>query len=621
MKQLALTTAIAAVLAPSFSFAADSLDDVQVTATRTAQTVDESIAPVTIITRADIERIQAETVAEALRAVPGLFVSSNGGAGKSTSVFLRGSESDHVLVLIDGVKAGSATTGTVPFENIPIELIDRIEVVRGPRSSLYGSEAIGGVIQIFTRRGGGVLTPSFSLSAGNDATFKGTASLAGGGKNAWFNASLSGMDTDGFNACNGKPSPGGAGCFTLEPDRDGYEERAGSLRLGTRFGSGHSIETFALRSDGKNSFDGAFQNASETTTQTLGARLNLKALPTWGMGLQLAQSRDESDFFKNGIHASTFNTRRDTASWQNDLQIGKEQLLTLGVDWQHDDVESSDLASWQPGFQGYAVTERDNTGVFAQYQGSFGAHDLQAALRHDDNDQFGNKATGNLNWGYALGSSGLRLTAGLGTAFKAPTFNELYYPGYGNAALTPEESRSIEAGLQGKGKLGHWGVQVFQTRIDNLIAYNAATFSADNIDEARILGLEGSLGTRIAGFDINTALTLLDPENRSAGVNKGNTLPRRARESLSLDVDRTFGVWSFGGRLYAAGKRYDDLDNKVELDPYATLDLRAEYRLQRDWRIQAKVTNLFDAEYETAAWYNQPGRAFLVTLRYQPLTR
>jgi len=493
-------------------------------------------------------------------------------------------------------------------------------VVRGPRSSLYGSEAIGGVIQIFTRRGGGKLTPSFSVAAGSDNTFKGAASLAGGGKDSWFNASISGMDTDGFNACNGKPSPGGAGCFTYEPDRDGYEERAGSLRLGTRFGAGHSIEAFTLRSDGRNLFDGSFQNESETTTQTLGARLNLKALQTWGMGLQVAQSRDESDNFKDGIYSSTFDTRRDSASWQNDLQIGKDQLLTLGLDWQHDQVESSDLQSWQPDFQGYAVTERDNRGLFAQYQGSFGAHDLQAALRHDDNEQFGDKATGNLNWGYALGS-GLRLTAGLGTAFKAPTFNELYYPGFGHAGLTPEESRSIEAGLQGKGKFGHWGVQVFQTRIDDLIAYNAATFSPDNIDEARILGLEGSLGTRVAGFDMNAALTLLDPENRSTGANEGNTLPRRARESLSLDIDRAMGVWSIGGRLYAASKRYDNLDNTVELDPYATLDLRAEYRLQRDWRLQAKVTNLFDAEYETVAWYNQQGRAVLVTLRYQPVAR
>lgn len=620
MKKLVLSTAIAAVLAPSFVLAADSLEDVVVTATRTAQTADETLAPVTVITRADIERSQAATVAEALRAVPGLFVTSNGGMGKSTSVFLRGAESDHVLVLIDGVKVGSATSGSTPFENLPIELIDRIEVVRGPRSSLYGSEAIGGVIQIFTRKGGGALTPSFSLAAGSDATYKGAATLAGGGKKAWFNASLSGLETNGFNACNGKPSPGGAGCFTYEPDRDGYRERAGSLRLGTRFGQGHSVETFALRSEGKNHFDGSMQNQAETTLQSVGAKLNLSVLQPWTMGLQIGQSKDLSDNFKDHVYSSTFNTRRDSASWQNNLRLGKDQLVTVGLDWQRDKVESSDLASWQPGFQGYALTERDNTGVFAQYQAGFGAHDLQAALRLDDNEQFGSKNTGNLNWGYALGS-GLRLMAGFGTAFKAPTFNELYYPGYGNANLTPETSRSIEAGLQGKLGQGRWGLQVFQSRVDDLIAYNSATFSPDNIDEALITGVEGSLRSHLAGFDMNMALTLLDPENRSAGAYHGNTLPRRARESLSIDVDRAMGIWSFGGRLYAAGKRYDDLANTVELDPYVTLDLRAEYRLQRDWRVQAKVTNLFDAEYETATWYNQPGRAFLVTLRYQPTSR
>ncbi|MDM7321725.1 MAG: TonB-dependent vitamin B12 receptor [Gammaproteobacteria bacterium] len=616
MKQRALSAAIAAVLVPSISFAADSLEDVIVTATRTAQTADETLAPVTVITREDIERTQMSTLADALQTVPGVFIANNGGAGKTTSVFLRGSNANHVLVLIDGIKVGSATTGSTPFENIPMELIERIEVVRGPRSALYGSEAIGGVIQIFTRKGGGALTPSFSASAGSDKTYKGSASLSGGGKDSWFNVGISGLSTDGFNACNGKPSPNGAGCYTIEPDRDGYREQAANLRLGTRFGQGHSVEAFALRSEGKNFFDGAFQNEAETTTQTVGTKLNLAALPHWRMALQGGQSQDLSDNFKNGSYRSTFNTHRDSASWQNDFSLAQNQLLTLGVDWQRDKVDGGDLVSWQPGVQGYAVTSRENTGLFAQYQGSFGTHDLQAALRHDDNEQFGSKNTGNLAWGYAL-SPALRLTAGFGTAFKAPTFNELYYPGYGNAQLRPESSRTIEAGLQGKLGTARWGVQAFQSMVEDLIAYNAATFSPGNINEARIRGLEGSLSGRIAGFDVNTALTLLDPEDRSTG----KTLPRRAKQSLSVDVDRSLGVWSFGGRLYAASKRYDDLANTVELSPYATLDLRAEYRLQRDWRLQAKVSNLFDADYETAYLYNQPGRAFLITLRYQPVSR
>lgn len=617
MKQLALSTAIAAVLAPSFSFASDTLDDVVVTATRTAQTADEALVPVTLITREDIERTQATTVAEALRSVPGLFVSSNGGAGKATSVFLRGTESDHVLVLLDGIKVGAATSGTTSFENLPIELIERIEVVRGPRASLYGSEALGGVIQIFTCKGGGALTPSFSLSAGSDQTWKGSASLSGGGNRAWLNAGVSGVDTEGFNACDGTSS---AGCFTYEPDRDGYEERAASLRAGTRFGKGHSIEAFTLRTEGESEFDGTFQNQSETMQQVLGARLNLHALEAWSMTFQAGRSQDESDNFKDGVFSSTFDTERDTLSWQNDVQIGTRQLLSLGIDRQTDRVDSADIQSFLPGFQGYTVTGRDNTGVFGQYQGDFGAHDLQAALRRDDNDQFGNKTTGNLNWGYALGA-GLRLTAGYGTAFKAPSFNELYYPGFGNPDLAPESSRSVEVGLKGKYGWGGWSVHAFQTEIDDLIAYNAAIFAPDNVDEARIRGLEGMLTTHVAGFDLSAALTLLEPENRSEGANQGKVLPRRARESLSLDIDRRLGVWSFGTGLYAAGKRYDDLANTVELDPYATLDLRAEYAIQRDWRLQAKVTNLFDADYETAAWYNQPGRGFLVTLRYQPSAR
>ncbi|MGK0673869.1 MAG: TonB-dependent vitamin B12 receptor [Halothiobacillaceae bacterium] len=616
MNKITLATAMAAVLTPSLSFATDALDDVIVTATRTVQTADATLAPVILITREDIERTQATSVAEALQSVPGVSIANTGGAGKQTSVFLRGTESDHVLVLVDGVKIGSATTGTTPFENIPIELIERIEVVRGPRSSLYGSEAIGGVIQIFTRKGGGSLRPSFSASAGSDTTYKGSASLSGGGKDGWFNVGISGLSMDGFNACNGKPFPNGAGCYTIEPDRDGYREQAANLRLGTRLGQGHSMEAFALQSQGKSFFDGSIQNEAETTTEVLGGKLNLIALQNWRMSFQLGQSKDLSDNFKNGVYRSTFDTKRESASWQNDIGLGKDQLLTLGLDWQRDKVDSNDLASWMPGDQRYAVTSRENTGVFAQYQAGLGAHDVQAALRHDDNEQFGTKNTGNLAWGYLL-SPDLRLMAGFGTAFKAPTFNELYFPDYGNAQLKPESSRTIEMGLQGKLGTVRWGVQAFQTTVEDLIVYNVVTFSTENIDEARIRGLEGHLSGRLGGFNIDTALTLLDPEDR----NTGKTLPRRAKQSLSVDVDRSLGVWSFGGRLYAAGKRYDDLANTVELDPYATLDVRAEYRLQRDWRLQAKVSNLFDADYETAYLYNQPGRAFLITLRYQPASR
>lgn len=607
MKKRCLPAAALLLLVSPSAFATD-IDPVIVTATRTAQTADETLSSITVITRKEIEREQAQSVQELMRGIPGVDIANNGGPGKASSVFLRGTESDHVLVLIDGVKVGSATLGTTAFQDIPVEQIERIEIVRGPRSSLYGSEAIGGVIQIFTRKGGGALKPFFSIGGGNYQTYSGSAGVSGGGERGWFSASASGIDTEGFNACNGKPSPGGAGCFTTEPDKDGYRNLSGSLRAGYRFDNSLEMDVHALRAEGKNEFDGSFVNESESVQQVLGGTLRFSPADMWDIALTVGRSWDESDNFKDGTFLSRFDTERDTLSFQNDLSVAPDHLLTVGADYQDDRVE---------GTTAYAVSSRDNTGLFTQYQGRFGAHDVQLSLRRDDNEQFGNRDTGGAAWGYAL-SEGLRLTASYGTAFKAPTFNELYFPGFGNPNLRPEESDSFELGLSGKPAWGHWSINAYETRIDDLIAFDASTFAPANIDQARIRGLEAIVGTQLGGWDLNTNLTLLDPENRSGGANDGNVLPRRARQSLRLDADRNFGRYRLGATLLAAGKRYDDLANTRQLGGYATIDLRAEYALAKDWRLQARVENLLDKDYETAAFFNQPGRSLYLTLRYQP---
>ncbi len=605
MKKLHLPAAAWLLLGVQSVFAVE-LDPVVVTASRTAETADETLAPVTVITRRDIERRQAQSVQDLLRGVPGLDVVNNGGPGKSTSVFLRGTESDHVLVLIDGVKVGSATLGTTPFEDIPVAQIERIEIVRGPRSSLYGSEAIGGVIQIFTRKGGGALRPWFSIGGGSHRTYRASAGLSGGGERGWFSLGASGIDTQGFNACDGNLA---AGCFTVEPDRDGYRNRSVSLRAGYRFDEGLAVDLHALRASGKNEFDGGFVNESESLQQVIGGTLRYAPRDAWDLTLTAGRSWSKSDNFKDGVFQTRFDTVRDTLSLQNDIALAEEHLLTLGVDYRKDRVDSTTA---------YAVTSRRDTGLFAQYQGWFGAHDLQLSLRRDDDQQFGRHTTGSLAWGHALGDD-LRLTAAYGTAFKAPTFNELYYPfGFGNPNLRPERSRSLEIGLRGRPDWGRWSLNAYETRIHDLIAYDASIFSSNNIDRARIRGLEATLGTRLGGWDLNASLTLLDPRNEGGGANDGNVLPRRARQSLRLDADRDFGRYRLGATLVAAGRRYDDLANTRELDAYATLDLRAEYALAKDWRLQGRIENLFDTDYQTAAFYNQPGRGLYLTLRYQP---
>jgi vitamin B12 transporter len=585
-----------------------ALAPVIVTASRTAETADETLASVTVIAREDIERSQALSVQEVLRGLAGISIANNGGLGKNTSLFLRGTESDHVLVLIDGIKVGSATLGQAAFQDFPLEQIERIEVVRGPRSSLYGSEAIGGVIQIFTRRGGGATRPYFSAGAGTHSTSSLVAGLQGGGERSWFHLGLSNLDTQGFNACTGKPFPGGAGCFTIEPDADGYRNRAGSLRLGHRFDNGTEVDFHALRAKGQNEFDGTFVNESESMQQVVGVRLKFSPFSRWQVSLSAGQSRDESDNFLNGVFQSRFDTRRDLFSLQNDIALAANQLATVGFDYQNDQVDSTTA---------FAVTSRRNEGLFAQYLARLGAHDLQMSLRRDDNEQFGVETTGSAAWGYEF-VQGLRFTASYGTAFKAPTFNELFFPGFGNPNLQPEESRSAEVGLEGMGRLWRWSLHAYQTQVDNLIAFDAATFLPQNIDQARIRGIEGMVSGQLAGWRIATQATLLDPENRSSGPNHGKVLPRRAEQAFRLDVDRDIDRFTIGATVVAEGRRFDDLANTRRLGSYATVDLRAEYRIQKDWAVQLKVGNVFDKHYETAAFFPQDGTHVFVTLRYRP---
>jgi len=431
--------------------------------------------------------------------------------------------------------------------------------------------------------------------------------VAGGGERGWFNVSASGITTEGFNACNGKPSPGGAGCFTYEPDKDGYRNFSGSVRAGYRFDNGASVDVNALRAEGKNQFDGGFVNESKSVQQVVGSRLRFSPSAAWHTTIAAAQSQDDSDNFKDGVFKSRFNTTRDTASLQNDVMLGEAHLVTVGLDYQNDKVDSTTT---------YAVTSRDNKGLFAQYQGAFGPQNVQLAVRRDDNEQFGERTTGGLAWGYDL-SGELRLTASYGTAFKAPTFNDLYYLGYSDANLRPEESRSYEVGLRGKGSWGGWSLSAYQTDIDDLIAFDASTFAPGNIDQARIRGIEAALGAHLRDWQWRSALTLLDPENRAEGANHGKVLPRRAEQALRLDADRAFGSCRLGATLRAEGRRYDDLANTRELAGYGTVDLRGEYLIAKDWRVQARIENLFDKDYQTAAFYNQPGRSFYLTLRYQ----
>ena len=588
---------------------ATELDAVVVTATRTPEPESQTLTSVTAIDRAEIERRQAQSVPDLLRGLAGVSVSASGGPGQPASVFLRGTDADQVLILIDGVKVGAATLGSVQLENLPIAQIERVEVVRGPRSSLYGSEAIGGVIQIFTRKGGGALTPRVSVGAGTYGTATGSLGLSGGGDQGWFNLGGSLEQTDGFNACNGRPDPF-AGCGVYELDSDGYQNRSVSARAGYALHERAEIDVHLLRTDNEVDFDGSpfSGNSARSAQQVLGASARLTPLDPWTLTLAAGRYWDRYRAYFQETFLDRFDTDRDTLSLQSDLALAPGQLLTLGVDHQEDRVD---------GTIDYTEDSRDNTGVFGQYQGRWGGLDAKLSLRQDDNEQFGTQGTGSAALGYAL-PAGVRVTASYGTAFKAPTFNDLYFPFFGNPDLEPEQSRSAELEVQGDLPRGLWSLSLYQTEIDDLIAFDPFTFQVDNIDESRIRGLEASTRWGLGDWALGGSLTLLDAVNRSGGPNDGNLLPRRPEQSLNLDLDRRLGPWLLGARLDWVGRRFDDLANQVRLDPYTLVSLRAEYDLSDSLSLQARIDNLLDEDYETAAFYNQPGLGFYLTVRYEP---
>ncbi|MFT4048084.1 MAG: TonB-dependent receptor [Solimonas sp.] len=594
---------------------ADAADagTVIVTASRAAEPVDEALAPVTVITRADIDRLQPRDLPDLLKGLPGVQLVSYGGPGKTASLYLRGTNADHVIVLIDGLKAGSATAGTVAYEQIPVDLIDHIEIVRGPRSSLYGSEALGGVIQIFTRRGStdGAPTPAFSIGGGNYGSGKIEGSLRGGfGGGGWYSVGLSGATTDGINA---EPSAG-------EPDHDGFRSGAGTANLGWNFAGGAALEAHWLLADSHNEYDG-YYNEDYGVQQLFGGSARFSPLHGWDVTLTAGEAQDRLDSFTNSdgtiSNRSAIDTYRDSYAWQNDVHLTAHQRLSAGVDFGHDRVG---------GDTDYDVRERDDAGVYAQYAagggGAWGGHELQLAGRHDDNQQYGGHDTGSIAYGYRFGG-GLRAGVSYASAFKAPTFNQLYYPyGYGNPELKPESSHSVEISLGGQqaalGADWRWSLGGYRTTIDQLIVSAAPDYYPYNVGAARILGVEAQLGATVAAFRAQLYLDWLDPENRSAGDDQGNQLPRRARQTARLDLDYDWRAFSVGTTVFASGDRYDDTDNTTKLGGYATVDLRADYRVRPAWTLQLKAGNVLDQAYETAAGYASLGTSWFFTVRYAP---
>ncbi|MXZ79938.1 MAG: TonB-dependent receptor [Gammaproteobacteria bacterium] len=597
----------------------DNFVTIVITASRVAETADETMAPVTVIDREQIDRSGSRTVNEIISRVPGLSVTNNGGLGKESGVFLRGTASRHVLVLIDGVRIGSATLGTAPLRHIPLSVVEKIEVVRGPRSSLYGSEAIGGVIQIFTRRSANGFRPQLTVSAGSHDTHEVEAGISGRNGGNWYSVHASGIETEGFNACNGKNSSCRDSAFPngYDPDRDGYRNRSLNLRGGVQLSERVDLSSGLTLSDSDTEFDGRSQDESESRVRTLFVKSGWSVTDSLHGSLTLSESVDQSDNFIDGSFYSRFDTTRRQASWLNEWGLGNHRVVS-GIDFIRDQVDG--VIRRFGGTTNYNVKERDNTGYFASLRSTLDPVDLEASVRLDENEQYGNKTTGGLAFGTDF-SAGWRLIVSYGTAFKAPTFNDLYWPGWESPNLRPEESKSGDVGLSFKGKNSEVSINVYRTKIENLIAWApiepGGPWAPSNVDRAKISGVEIGFQTTFENLDLSGSLTFQEPLNDSGG-NQGKLLRRRPKTLGFVEVSQDFDPWTTSLILRYQGKSYDDAANRTPVNGFGLVDVRLARALGQDWSVEFKLNNLFDKEYETVRGYNQDGRNFLLTLRYAP---
>ncbi|MGH8856730.1 MAG: TonB-dependent receptor domain-containing protein [Polaromonas sp.] len=598
VRMAALPLALAAVFP---SHAQTQLKETVVTATRSESRADAVLSDVVVISREDIEHSTGRTLSEMISRVGGVQMAANGGLGKASSIFVRGTESSHVLLLIDGVRFGSATLGQPSLDNIPLESIERIEVLKGPASALYGSDAVGGVIQIFTRKGATGFNPYASVTLGSEARREWAAGLSGGAGELSYTLGVQQTREKGFSATNPAAAFGG-----FNADRDGFSQDSLNASLDWRFTPGWKVDARVLYADGVNHFDngpGAFDVRSDVLTKLLALGVEGQVLSSWKTRLAFGRG-DDNSINQMGAAPTRFNTQQDQWTWQNEIATPLGKVLA-GYEHLIQKVDSTTA---------FPVKERSVDSWFAGVNGAAGSHSWQLNARRDSNSQFGDATTGLAAYGFRF-TPNWRAHASYGTSFKAPSFNALYFPfGVGNPDLRPERGRNAELGLSYALGLHEFKVVRFDNRVRNLIAFVAPTFQAVNIDRARIegwtLGYEGQAGA----FSLRAALDLLDARNELNGLK----LPRRADLQLTAGIDYAVGAWKLGASLLAVSDRFDNAANTTRLGGFATTDLYANYAVSKDWSVQARLNNLADKQYETARGFNQPGRAVYVTLRYQP---
>jgi len=589
-----------AILSPSAFANAPAFDTVVVTATRTPQKADDVIADTTVIHAEEIARSGAGSVADILQRQRGIEITRNGSAGAATSVFLRGANSNQVVVLLDGVRVGSATTGAASWNAMPLGAIERIEIVYGPLSTLYGADAIGGVIQIFTRKGEGSPVVSASVGAGSNGTRQLDAGTAGG-VNAFSYAIGAGYEeSDGFSATR-------QGAFGFNPDEDGYRRRNLHGRMSYTVAPGHEIGAQLLVSRLRAQYDsgaGSFDTHSEQDLNTAAVFMSNQILPNWRSTVQFARSEDKQGSFSSAAAsgASHIDTVQDEFTWQNAVALGPDTLQLL---YSH---RKEEVAAMQQ--------TRITNAYAAVYSARRGSHLFDASARQDRSSVYGNKRTGAAGYGYDFGN-GLRASASVGTSFRAPTFNELYYPGYGLPTNKPEKGRNHELGLRYDGGRVELDARYYRNRLSDMIVSatpcpTRAGSCAYNVNEALLEGVSVGGSTRIAGVNLRGSLDWQDPRDETTG----KRLARRAKRHASFAADYTAGTVKTGAEWQLSSGRFDDAANLRPLGGYGLLNLYTTWQFTPELSLLVRLNNVADKHYELARNYGTSGRTWFAALRY-----
>jgi vitamin B12 transporter len=565
-------------------------DPIVVTATRTAQIADKSLAPVIVIDRDQIVQSQAEDVAELLRYHAGLDIARNGGPGQPTSLFLRGTESNHVLVMVDGVRINPGTIGGAALQNIDPDLVERIEVVKGPRSALYGSEAVGGVINIITRRAAAGLQTDAYAGAGRYDTYKAGAGLHTGGDDYRAGIDLAYTDSAGFPA------------RTASDIASGYDNRSINLYAGKRFGI-IDAEISHWQAGGRSDYLGfTLAPLSEDFSNRVTA-LKLRAAPTdnWNTALRLSRAVDDIDQNDSDDFA---HTHRDALDWQNDIQLDAHQLLTAGLYGDRDHAASSASGS------GFDQTVRTRA-VYLQDDLNIGRHRVLLAARQSHHDAFGGHLTWDAEYGYRLDNH-TRLSAAVGTAFRAPDATDRFGFG-GDPNLKPETSRNVELGLHHRfDPHQSLAVSLFDNRIRNLIEFDLATSRLVNVGRARIRGVEFTYDFNARPWGARIEAIAQNPKDEISG----EPLARRAKRTLTASLYRDNGSCRVGLDWLATSRRKDSAFSTVYDAGYGLLNLTASKRLSPTWSLLGRVENLAGQHYTLADGYNTAGRSLYVEVRY-----